>query len=452
MLGDLKKYKLFFIITTLGLFFSFAFNAFGAVTTDSFLLNYKDSEALVANQVRCEGHLYADQLLELQVNKASKPPGCSEKELLPYSSQFGLQGKIYTVGFQLVSKIAPISSKVYVALAQLATAMISALVLGLLVLWVRTRIGKIPAVTTGVLIALSPMIVGFSRNLYWSLPLFILPLVYVLYFYGRDFSTRKTIIFWTGLGVILYLRYLCGYEYITTITIMAMAAVAYWLFIHKAKRIDFIKQIVLVGAISVVAFSAALATHVMSLNVYTGSTSKSLEIIKNRAQERTLNADKYKQYPYMNLEALAPDHYRVTNTYIDYQGRMESGSRLWAGIVAFSTYLLLPVVHLPISFSGVFGLYAQSMIVFVIMLVWLYKTRQKWVAKKISRQTTALFLAAAIGLVGYVSWLVFAYAHSLVHAHINGILMYLPFALFGYMIIGLFIEFLVAKFNKKYKR
>jgi hypothetical protein len=54
--------------------------------------------------------------------------------------------------------------------------------------------------------------------------------------------------------------------------------------------------------------------------------------------------------------------------------------------------------------------------------------------------------------VGYLSWLILARSHSLVHAHINGILLYLPFALFGYIIIGLYLQTLSGRVWKKIKK
>lgn len=454
MIEGVLKHKLFFAISTLVLFFSFSLNIFGAVTTDEFVNNYKDSEALVTNQINCKGRLFADQMLAQNGQGGSTKflDSCSEKDLIPYSSQFGLQGKVYTVGYTLISSVAKVNVKAYIAFAELLTALASAVVFALLVVWVRLRVGFVPAVTFGTLVALSPMVVGFSRNLYWALPLLILPFVYVLYFYRQDTSRRGTILFWAVLGFLLYLRYLCGYEYITTITVMVMAAAAYVLYVHGAKLKELGKQVLMIGLVSMLAFVLAIVTHVGALNMSTGSTSASISIIVNRAKERTVNSGQYLEYPYANLRILANDYYRVTNTYFGYEKRMEEHSKVWATLVAFSTYLLLPVVHLPIAFTPSFALYSQSMVVFLGLLVALYVSRKKWATKKSEKQIIALFFGSAVGLAGYASWLIIGYSHSLVHAHINGILMYLPFALFGYMIIGLYIESLVTKFLKKSKK
>lgn len=449
----IQENKRFFFTSVAVLFVSFAFNAFSAMDTASFVSNYKDSEALVVNQINCSGDLYADQMLE-QINPQTPlkfPNSCSTSALRAYSSQFGLQGKLDTFLYTSIMRPMHVSAGVFVVLLELGTALISALVLALLVLWVRRTFGKIPAVTTGILIALSPMLIGFSRNLYWALPLLIAPIVYVLYFYKLKAPRKEMIIFWTGLFVLLYLRYLCGYEYITTITVMIVATAGYTLALAGVRVKKFVREAILIGLVSAVAFGAALVTHIAALNVSTGSTEKSVSIIKQRAQERTLNAGKYVDYPYANLEFLASDHYKVTDTYVHYDKLKATGSRVWATLVALSTYLLLPVVHLPIIVPGSFSIYLQSTTMFTIVLFILYVKREKWVAKEYRARVRALFVAASLGLIGYLTWLIFGYSHALVHAHINGILIYLPYALFGFMIIGIYVEYLINRFIKKQK-
>gem|GEM_PF-5843075 len=450
---QLKNHRIFFGITTLMLFTSFSFNVFGAMTTDAFVLNYKDSEMLVYNQIKCGGRVYSDQLLE---SKAITPIDGTDYSCktgtTPYSSQFGLQGRVYTGVFRVVSKITHISTGTYVAIAQLTTALMSAIVFGLFVLWVRVNYSGISASIVTLLLAMSPMIVGFARNLYWALPLFIAPFVFALYKYRLHESRKSALVFWSILGSLLYLRYLCGYEYITTFTIMTVAVVVYFLYMGKAKRVDYYRQIAISCMVSVLAFGAALATHVVALNSYTGSTGKSIDIVMKRAQERTVNGDKYLQYPYMNLKNLASDYYRTANTYVNFDDRVASGSKLWSISAAITNYLLLPVVSLPLNTTGPLTLYIQSTVAFITALAVLYIKRDTWVNKKINRSVKGLYLAMSVGLVGYLSWLVLANAHSLVHAHINGILMYLPFALFGYVVIGVFVEYFIMIATKTYKR
>jgi hypothetical protein len=296
------------------------------------------------------------------------------------------------------------------------------------------------------------MVVGFARNLYWALPLLILPFVYVLYAYKYDAHRKRQILFWGGLVALLYLRYLCGYEYITTITIMVAAAVVYYLFLAKGDRKMYVQQIALVFAASFLAFALAIGTHVMTLRTEAGSISGAASIIKDRAMTRTTQADKYLTYPIMGLKSNLNEYYQTANSYLDFDGRSQHRSQLWAAVASLMNYALMPVVNIPVTLNQPFATYIQSLTAFVAVLVFLYVTRARWVERARRREVDALFLGAAAGLVGLLSWLVLARSHSLVHGHINGILLYLPFALFGFTIIGLFLEARLVSLRRMLKK
>lgn len=447
------KYTKLYVLSVLVLFISFALNGLGVLTTEQFVRNFKDSEALVTSQVKCEGKLYGGQLLNA---KEGAPKGtCDPNNYDPYSSQYGIQGKIYTIGYRMLKKITGIWPSAYIAGAQLVTALLSAAVLAAVVIWSRDRLGKIPAIVVLIAVALSPMIVGFSRNLYWAMPLMFIPIVYVLYYFNPNQLRRGGggWVFFTVLGLLLYVRYLTGYEYLTTFTILPFAVMVYFLYMHSEPLKSYVKAALGVGLVSGAAFAMALGTHVISLNSQTGSTKQSVEIIKKRMNERTTSSEKYSRYAYYGLNATESDVYQITNTYIDYDSRMEGGSILLATMVSWFNYALLPVVNVPVTFNSPFGLISQSLASLVVLLIAIFTFRHKLGLKKQKlRQMTGLYLSLVIGFAGFFSWLVAAHAHSLVHAHINGILFYLPFALIGFMIIGLTLEAALGKYARKTKK
>lgn len=451
VIGNIKK-QMFFVGTLIVLFLSFSINFFGAMDTNSFIGNYKDSEALISNEVICRGSVFGGQLIEAKnASQVGPIKNCDKGAIKPYSSQFGLQGRIYTLGYKIITSVLHISAGAYIALAELITALLSAILFTLFAVWIRKNFSLFVANIATLLIAVSPMIVGFSRNLYWALPLMVAPFLFTIIFYKYPILGRRRIFFWIILGVLLYARFLCGYEYITSITIMVMAAVGYHLGLQKKPYKIYTKELALAFVISVIAFTAALSTHVYTLQKSTGSTEQAVTVIKDRALVRTLDSSKYLSYPYYNYQFLLKDSYLVSDSYLHLQKRSSSGSQLWASIVSFMNYSLLPIIVLPIALNQPFATYLQSISMFTIFLLYLYKTRNRWVHKGIINQVEALFLGAAIGFVGFLSWLVLAHSHSLVHAHINGILMYLPYALFGYIIMGLYFQIILGRIWKRFK-
>jgi hypothetical protein len=441
MLETTRNHKVFFIISTLVLFSSFAFDAFGAMSTASFLQNFKDSEALVSNDITCEGRYFDGQLLAPKdANNFTAQAECQPEKLNPYSSQFGLQGRIYVLGYNLISAIHKMKPHRYIVVAQLATALLSAVAFALLALWARRRFGLITGGTVTFFCAISPMVVGFGRNLYWALPLMVAPLIYVLFVYKPKSSWRWQFSFWSGLAILLYLRFLCGYEYVTSLTIMAAAAVAYFLFLESASLKKYIREFALVFLAAMFGFTAALGTHILSLSHSAGSPAKAVQIIKSRATERTLNSRGYLSYPYTGLKTNLSDLYEITDSYVGLNAKSSSSSQIMSTAVSLINYAFLPVFNLPIALNQPFATFAQSLAAFMLILAALYATRTKWATRTDLKQVKALGVAAAVGLAGFFSWLILAHAHSLVHPHINGILLYLPFAIFGYIIIGLFVS------------
>ncbi len=447
MIDLLKKNRIFIFGVTVFLFFAFTFNVFGVVTTDEFTLNFKDSESLVSNQIVCKGSLFSGQLLGYVKAPATTDAekSCVKKNLEPYSSQFGLQGRSYTLLYKVLSKISDVSPKSFILIAQLMTALASSVTLSLLVLWVKLRIGRPESIIVSLLLALSPMLVSFARNLYWALPLMFLPLIFTLFFYRYKTKKKYQVTYSITLGVLLFLRFLNGYEYVTSITIMIAAAVGYFLYMENKQLNDYIKEFAKVFAVTLVAFSSALGVHIAALQGSTGSISKSVGIIKSRAVERSTASASYLIFPYGNLKHMAPDVYELGDYYVDLDDKSRSSSELWSNSVAILNYALLPVFRLPVGLTQPFSTLIYSVTMFAIVLSIICLKRGSLFAKKRIRQIEALYVSCAIGFIGFLSWLVLARSHSLVHAHINGILLYLPFAIFGYMILSIYFHKIIRR-------
>lgn len=447
---NVKKHGLFVALTATILFLSFSLDFFGAMSAPAFVGNFKDSEALVSNAVQCKGAYFSGQLLIVADPNAPLVQGsCNLEQLQAYSSQFGLQGRFYTAGYRLGTKVVNLTPDQYVAFAQLVTALASAFIFALLALWVRNKFGLFVANVVTFLIAISPMIVGFSRNLYWALPLLIAPLVYILFLYSPTKPRKTQVFFWLGLSLLLYIRYLCGYEFVTTITIMVIAVIAYLLSAFSLSKKKYMMELTIAGLICVFSFFAALGTHIYSLKEISGSMSQAVEIVKNRAAAHTTGSADYLAYPITGLKSNLNDAYQISNSYLGLEGRATNNSQFWATGVSFINYALLPIIGLPLSLAQPFSTYAQSLILFTCLLLYLYARRSKILSANDSLEVKKLFIGIALGFIGFMSWLILARSHSLVHAHINGILLYLPFALFGYIVVGIYLKTLWQNYGKK---
>ena len=442
----------FTVFSTALLFFSFAFNGFGTLPKDFFLYNYKDSESLVVNQVVCGGDAYSGQLLERIGGFKGLVNTCDIVTLTGYSSQFGLQGKVYVTAYKIYNSVSKQGIEIFISLAQIGTALLSALVLALFGFWVWKNIDRKSALVVIFLIAISPMLVGFSRNLYWVMPMLFLPLVDVLFTFEYAMENKKRmIIFSLGLFVILCARYLMGYEYITTITIMILAASSYYIFMKKEALIKYLWYFSILFGVSIVAFMVSLFIHIFSLNSQTGSYKESAKIVYSRAFERSINSDEYYNYAYDGMKNMENEVYVISNSYIKFDKLKDKNSHFIATVYSLISYAILPVMNVPISINQPFNIFVQSLSLFIILLLIIYIKKAKLFKPRMHRQIDALYLSILLGFLGYLSWLVIAHSHSLVHLHINGITMYMPMVLFGYIILSLSLVNIFNKYfiNKK---
>ena len=446
MRDALHKHRLFLAVMTAILFLSFAFDAFGAMNSLSFVSDYKDSEALVVSEIACHGLDGGFLLTDKSGDPAHEVFHCTPKQLTYYGSQFGLQGRIYSLGYDLLSP-AHVSIGIYVKLAQLLTALLSAFCFALVALWARSRHGLVPAVTFTLLIAISPMPVGFARNLYWALPLLVAPIIFVLWGYRRQASAARRAIFWSIVGLLTCAKFLCGYEYVTSLAVMVVAGVAYHLYLERAKRQIYFKELALAFAVVVLSFFVAMGIHVIALTPVAGSFGKAVEVVKLDALKRTVNTGGYASYAITGLQTNLPDFYLITNAYAGLSGHVHSHNIVWAAMSAGLNYIFMPIINLPVVLDQPFATYVQSFAAIAVVLVLLFVNRAKWVIASQQRAVEALFVGAGVGMLAYLSWLIFAPSHSLVHAFLNGILLFMPFALFAYIILGLYLDYLLQKFK-----
>ena len=441
----------FIACSTLVLWLSFSFNIFGAMTQDAFMNNFKDSESLTVNSIVCVGQYFDGQLVFRQSVGASGKYVCDPAELTPYSSQFGLQGRLYTSVYGALNSALGMSSVSYVIFAQLVTALLSALCFAIFAVWVRRRYGLIPALVVVAGIALSPMIVGFARNLYWALPLMVAPFLYTFIFY-RSLGDKEIhpAVFWAGLFVLFYLRLLCGYEYVTSFTLSVFAGMVPYLYESRSRLREYFNQAIIVLGVAVLAFSTAIVTHVVSLSHSTGSVYSAIEVVKSRALERTLRGSEYTKYAIEGLKSNLPVVYSVADNYVHFDGKQQSLK--WAVVAAGLNYLFMPIALIPLQFAEPFGTILQSFLASMIILSVIFVYRKKLFDKKSLKRVEGLYAGLLTSIVAYVSWLIMASSHSLVHAHINGILMYLPYGLFAFTIVGLVLQRIFSKIREPYAK
>lgn len=443
MIKFLRQHKLFYSVVAVLIFVSFAFNIFGLGPNSNWFGQFENfSEEIVRNTIKCS------KQGEYKGNLVS-PYSPAEGDCVVYPSQFGLQGYVYSY----LSKL-PISSEMLVVILKLLLVIAMTVTLALLVLFVHRRYGGVSASVVASFIMLSDWLAGFSANMYWVAFLMFLPFLFSLYAYPL-IAKKKIKVWHYGLiiGLLLFLKFLTGYEYSTVIAISIASTILYWEFLlpkFNIKRV--VKRVLMVAGISVVSLCMALTVHTTSLINDYGSINNALDAVTERGLARAeANDSNYKLVGLYNFISMNPEVYNLIDSYYDldklYDG--ESSDLVYLIVNVFS-YLLLPVISLPIVIKGLVGVILGTFIFWLGFAFILLKVGRKKKLLKLN-EYRSFFWAMIASLLGILSWFVLAPGHTYVHAHINAIMLYTPLVLWVYIIISVFFARLIKSLWLKRK-
>lgn len=446
-----KKSILFFGVVWGVLFLSFFGNIFGVGLWREWFDGFqRDSSAIVEKTARCkEKSGYSGPLIVAKnedYNSVMTTGGCDAGLLKPYASQYGLQARIITALAPNDSAKLPVYFKKVNVVLSAAMAALMALV----ALRVRKLFGFVAAAVFTTLIAFSPWVVGYAQNMYWIEPLMFAPFALAFLSYSYCKSSKKMWLFYLGETILLFLKLLGGYEYISTIAISVLVPIIFFELVNnKQKIIKLWKHAVMTCVVVVVAFVGAYATNFMALSDYYHSSDTALKMINERASERGLSGiRKMRTHAVGNLKTLLPESYEFANRFINMEElAKDRGSTYQYLAINAGNYVLLPALSLPLSLKGMVGEIVQSVLVWVLVgYLVLFYLKRRHPSFKYYR---SFLWSLHISLAGALSWLILMPGHALPHAHINGIVFYMPLLLFVYMVVGLYIGNIVKKRRKR---
>lgn len=242
-------------------FFSYQKNSFGAAAPWWF-----ETHSLIPERFVLDGILRLQETgrpeigTYLRKNNEADPRARYREQnregpFLRYESQYGLQvaffGAIAQWGFGQLEQLHAVSS---LLMALVAT--------GLVALVARDFSWR-AAVGVGLLLALSPWMVIYARNLFWMPFAWFLPLAITLYFSPHIFTRRKPL--WPMLALLyiaLLVRFLCGYEFCTTVVVAAFCPLLYQALKQRIKLRTALRVYFLTGMAALLAFLTAFYLHI----------------------------------------------------------------------------------------------------------------------------------------------------------------------------------------------
>ncbi|MCK5536502.1 MAG: hypothetical protein KAI79_06725 [Bacteroidales bacterium] len=436
-----KRWKevILFLISSFMLFLSFQFNAFSIAENNWFNKFQDDSEALVIGRLvksnkdgilsdsgrlgrfnDLTGSWVSNQTLIYKNNLPVEQYGS-------YSSQFALQGLYFSLADKVLNvlKINP-DNKVKILHAM--TSMLFAIILSIIIILFYLEIGLFPSFFLLIGILFSQWLVVMGRNLYWVYGLMYLPFLatFIACKYKEVNHKINQALFYSVIYFAVFIKSLNGYEYISTVLIAMVSPIIYFSIKNNWSMFKAIQKIFYTGLFGFLGFISALMMHIAQLYTITHSITKSWDIIFARILVRTYGTVSETSVYYKSLTASV---FEVYHKYFN------------GTTIEFSNFTHFKFFH-TVTFEDLLWLF--------LLVTVLSFTKFKYIEKN-SRKLIALSSAMWFSLLAPISWFTLAKGHSYIHTHINFVLWYLPFVLFGFALVGYVFYLIWISLSKKYK-
>lgn len=320
----------------------------------------------------------------------------AKSRITAYESQYGLNGKI----FRHMARY--LDDKQEIATLNLFCSILTAIIVVLIVLLVFAKYNITMAGCFFAVFWLSPWVVNFARNLYWVEFTWYIPMLAGLFCSWKIENRKCRIISYAAAFLSIFMKCLCGYEYISVIM---MALIGFLLvdlikFIFEKDKNQcklLLRTIMIIGVIAFMGFMAAICVHAPLRG--NGSMIAGIKnIFEQDVLRRTVGG---------NLNDFSGEYWSSFNASIweTYSKYFHFETEIITGI-AGNLFPLLCVVPLCIFLFD----YSK---------------------KKIHIEEVAMYI---VFFLTSISWFCLAKGHSYVHIHMNYVLWY-----FGFIQICIYI-------------
>lgn len=435
LIGNIDKKSLFlFIIVTFLLQLSFNYNFFNAASNDFFQSHQKDSEALVIGKIidSKNNNIFNEQVLGTYPGTVEQNydiyinGNTPDKKISQYHSSFGFQGYFYSLINKIIS-VFDLSSKNKLDIMYFLTSLLMSLTLTIFISLVKKEFGIFSAIILLIGILYSQWLVVFARNLYWMIFFLFLPFVFIWYTLKKEENNifgNLSKSFYGFVFLIIYLKSLAGFEYLSTIFISIAIPFFYFYFKNNWKFKELIKRLLFVYCSAFIAFIASIITFLLQKYLIVGSFSNALIILKTIILKRTYgNPDEMNQVYRESLES------NVGEVILKYWDGKAIDLQSIFGKFTF------------VTFGEIISLFLFIVLIFIILNL------RNQLKSVFNIEQKSLLYVTLISSLAPLSWHILAKAHSYVHTHMNNILWYSPFLLLIFVFIGLTISRLKISFK-----
>ena len=311
-------------------------------------------------------------------------------------------------------------------LLYLFNSILSALVLVVFLCWVKRLWGLHIAIAVFVAILFSQWTTLFGRNLYWIFWAFYIPFISSLWYLEFRSSGSKNIRL-REVFLVLYIPMvvkclLNGFEYISSVLVMAMIPFIFYGIYNRWGWNLFIKRFLIGSAGALAAVLTVMLFLSVQLAFEKGTLKDGVEYIMYSFNKRSFGeGEVYSDYVAASLESNLAN---VVSIYFY--------SHVWNISHWFGE-----------TFLNLFGRVQVRVIVLCLMALsgyWLYGLNKIKALSREELKRKALIATLWVSISGPLSWIIIFKGHSYIHTHMNHIVWLFPFMLFAFIVIADFFK------------
>lgn len=388
---------IFFLILIQQIFYK---NIFQIIDQGFFESWQTDSEALVIgniNNIRIGNEsnwgLGTNNASDVNTYKIFNDNKINDLQFVEYKSSYGLQGRVFKYLYKQIPNIN--------LFHQITAFFMSLTVISLFHLMSKVFDKKFSYLFI-ITLTTSYWIVAASKNLFWQSFLWFLPSVFSFLLYLSK-SKLKNFLFLFCIFISVFLKSLCGYEFLSTITLFAISPFILGPYFKSETSIKY-NYIIYIFAACILGFLCAIlihSYHLESKNIFEGINILIHDVIMRRTY--SINSSDY---------GLLKESLDSTIT-----------SVIFKYINQWTTPIIL---RLPWSPDGPVAYEKISSMSFKLMIaISFFGIFQKFILKIITWKRDLMLLT--VYFLVCISWFIFGKGHSYIHTHINFVIWYFGF-------------------------
>lgn len=339
-----------------------------------------------------------------------------------YRSNPGIQGAFYGV----LDKVLPFTGAEKLKLFRGLTALVSAMVFGLMISAFALEFGLLSGLLTLIFVVFSVWIVLPAGSIFWNLWGFYLPFVaggYLLAEAARknEYNPRRiySLLFIAALLKTMF----SGFDLTTTVLIMATVPFVFHAIRDHWDIRTFVVRMVKLGITLVAATLTGLMVLSLQLAYNEGSLIKPFEYILNRFTSHL--GGNYEYFSTVEVRRVGISE-------------------------VLPKYLLMPAIDVQLRSISVQILYWHLLVLFALftaLFIFMHRTKNNRI--EFPRKSLALLVATWYSLLAPLSWYVLFRPHSFIHTHVNTMGWQMPFTLLGFALCGFVIRELFSGIRRE---